>query len=307
MTETPLPGMPEQPEPAKRPARRPRAKPVQPAMHTGEHELRAVSYGGGVQSTSLLVLAATGLIDFPLFLMANTGDDSENPETLTYVRDVAMPYAEQHGIELVLLDRHLRDGTVETLLGRLTKPGSRSLGIPVRMPNGKPGNRSCTTDFKIKVVGKELKRRGASAETPALVGIGISLDEAHRINARGVEPYEHLSYPLVGVGVETGLRMTRSDCARLIADAGLPVPPKSACYFCPFHRRAVWAEQRRSHPDLFEKSAELEDLLIERRTELGRHPVFLSDAGIPLREAISTDQTLFDDDDGSCETGWCFT
>ncbi len=38
--------------------------------------LRSVSYGGGVQSTALLVLAAQGDIDFPLFLFANAVCDT---------------------------------------------------------------------------------------------------------------------------------------------------------------------------------------------------------------------------------------
>ena len=49
--------------------------------------LRVFSYGGGVQSTAALVLAAQGKIDFPTFLFANVGDDSEHPATLRYVRE----------------------------------------------------------------------------------------------------------------------------------------------------------------------------------------------------------------------------
>lgn len=77
--------------------------------------LRVVSYGGGVQSTALLVLAAQGRVDFRVFLMANTGDDSEHPATLRYVREVAVPFAAQHDLELHLLDRTRRDGSVETV------------------------------------------------------------------------------------------------------------------------------------------------------------------------------------------------
>jgi hypothetical protein len=58
-----------------------------------------------------------------------------NPATLRYVRDVALPYATDHGIELHELRKVRRDGTVETLHGRLVQPGSRSLPIPVRMPD----------------------------------------------------------------------------------------------------------------------------------------------------------------------------
>lgn len=101
--------------------------------------IRTVSYGAGVQSTALLVLVAEGRIDFRTFLFANVGDDSEHPDSLRYYADVAVPYAAEHGIELVELRKTMRDGTPETLMGRLTKPGSRSLPIPVRMSNGAPG------------------------------------------------------------------------------------------------------------------------------------------------------------------------
>jgi len=70
--------------------------------------LRVVSYGGGVQSLALLVLAAQRRIGFPVFPFANTGDDSEDPATLDYVRTVAMPYAAEHGIELHVLHRFRR-------------------------------------------------------------------------------------------------------------------------------------------------------------------------------------------------------
>jgi hypothetical protein len=268
--------------------------------------MHAISYGGGVQSTSLLVLAATGRIDFPLALMANTGDDSEHPATLKYVREVAIPYAEANGIEIRLLDRHKRDGTVETLMGRLTREGSRSLPIPVRMSNGAPGTRSCTVDFKIKVLGKELKRLGATADEPATVAVGISLDEIHRVNNRKVEPHERIVYPLL----DHDPPLRRGDCARIIRDAGLPVPPKSACYFCPFHRPSTWQDMRRDEPALFEQSADLEDLLNKRRASLGKDPVYLTRFNMPLRDAIADNAALlplFAADDVGCDNGMCFT
>lgn len=194
---------------------------------------RFVSYGGGVQSTALLVLAARNRIDFRTFVMANVGDDSEDPRTLDYVRNVAVPYAAAHGIALHVLDRVKRDGTTETLWGRLMREGSRSLPIPVRMDNGAPGNRSCTADFKIKVTGRWAKQHGATPENPAVVGIGISRDEIARANNRRCEPHERIVYPLIGLGEETGLMLSRQDCAALIGAEGLPVPPKSSCFFCP--------------------------------------------------------------------------
>ncbi len=272
-------------------------------------QLRFTSYGGGVQSTALLVLAARRVIDFPTFVMANVGDDSENPDTLTYVRTVAAPYAAQHGIDLHVVNRLKVDGTVETLWGRLMKDGSRSLPIPVRMDNGAPGRRSCTADFKIKVTGKWAKAHGATADNPATVAIGISADEIMRANNRRTEPHERIVYPLVGIGEETNLRMTRQDCMTLIRSEGLPVPPKSSCFFCPFHRPSAWIELRRNQPDLFDKSVLLENTLNERRTMLGKDPVWLTRFGIPLSDAIGKPDPLLpiDESDGECDSGWCWT
>jgi site-specific recombinase XerD len=188
--------------------------------------LRAFSYGGGWQSTAAVVLAAQGHIDFQTFLFANVGDDSEHPATLAYIRDHAAPYAAAHGIDLRQLHRIRRDGTTETLYGRLIREGSRSIPIPVRMSNGAPGTRSCTADFKIRVIGRWLKAHGATPTNPATIAIGISLDEIHRANTRRHQPYERIVYPLLD------LHIRRTDCPRIIRSAGLPVPPKSACWFC---------------------------------------------------------------------------
>lgn len=264
--------------------------------------LRVVSYGGGVQSTALLVLAAQGEIDFPTFLFSNVGDDSEHPSTITYVRDVAIPYSAAHGIEVHELHRTRRDGSTETLWGRLMREESRSLPIPVRMSNGAPGTRSCTADFKIRVIAKWLKANGATETNPATVAIGFSTDEFHRTNRKTSVAYELPVWPLIDLGLD------RSACAALIARAGLPVPQKSACFFCPFHRTQTWAEQRRDEPDLFAKSVHLERTLNERRDVLGKDHVYLTRFNRPLDEAVPEAQAAFDfGGPEGCDTGHCWT
>jgi hypothetical protein len=65
-----------------------------------------------------------------------------NGATLRYVRAVALPCATYHGVELHELRKARRNGTVETLHGRLVQPGSRSLPILVRTSaTGAPGTR----------------------------------------------------------------------------------------------------------------------------------------------------------------------
>jgi hypothetical protein len=269
-----------------------------------------ISYGGGVQSTAMVVLAAQGKLDevvgepVTTALFSNVGNDSEHPATLAYVRDVAMPWAAERGVTIEELHRHKRDGTVETLWGQLTKDGSRSTPIPVRMSNGAPGTRSCTVDFKIKVIDKWCREHGATKDAPITTCIGISTDEIQRLNNRRDSRVSIAAYPLID------LRISRSGCEQIIRDAGLPVPPKSACFFCPFHRPAMWAEMRRDEPELFEKSAQLEDLLNERRAMRGKDEVYLTRFAKPLREAIAEAQTPLDldwsADQDSCDSGNCW-
>lgn len=247
--------------------------------------VRALSYGGGVQSTAMLVLAAERRIDFPVALFANVGDDSENPDTIDYFRDVAQPYAESHGIELVELHKVRRDGSIDTLLQRIERE-TTSIPIPMRLSMGAPGTRKCTSEFKIRVVAKELRRRGARRDNPAVLALGISLDEYQRMRTDSGIPHETLAYPLID------LRMTRQDCVNIINGAGLPVPPKSSCYFCPFHNRRMWMELRRDRPDLFAESVRIERLLNDRRERLGKDPMWMTDALRPLDEAITEDGQL---------------
>lgn len=265
--------------------------------------LRVFSYGGGVQSTAALVLAAQGKIDFRTFLFANVGDDSEHPATLDYVTEVAGPYAERNGIDLQELRRVKRDGTLETLYGRLTKEGSRSIPIPMRTNDlGAPGTRSCTADFKIRLIAKWHREHGATEAAPAVCGLGISLDEFQRARTDSGFKYQTLEYPLIA------MRLTRQDCRNIIERAGLPIPPKSSCWFCPFHSLQTWQRQREDEPDLFAKSVALEALLNERRAMLGKDPMWLTRKLVPLMEATSPHRQLpmfTDEQDDACESGYC--
>ncbi len=287
------------------------------------------------------MLAAQKRIDYQIFLFCNVGDDSENPDTIKYVNDIAAPYAKEHGIKLIEIQKTLRDGTLDTIYSRLMKPDSRSIGIPVRMSNGAPGNRSCTADFKVLVVDKWLKDHGvrrtlqseknltrflmkmehdldvaeytkegfqrlATFPRPlARVGLGISLDEFQRVKPN-MDPdtmgWKENVFPLID------LRMSRQDCMNVIRNAGLPVPPKSSCWFCPYHRLSVWQDMRENQPELFWKSAKLEEGINVKRAAIGKDNVWLTRKLIPLAMATTelTQHSLFkEDEDDMCESGYC--
>jgi hypothetical protein len=148
--------------------------------------MRVISYGGGVQSTALCVLATQGKIgQIDAALFANVGDDSEHPATIAYVREVMIPWCAERGLPVHELHR---------------------------------GTRTCTSEFKIEVIAKWLKAHGVTKADPATVLIGFSLDEAHRASNRRANPYEVPEHPLLD------LHITRSNCKTIISHAGLPVP-----------------------------------------------------------------------------------
>lgn len=265
--------------------------------------LKIFSFGGGVQSTAALVLAAQGRIDYRTFLFCNVGEDSENPDTLTYVQEIALPFARQYSLELLELRKVRRDGSLDSVYATITRPESRSIGIPVHMSNGAPGRRACTLDFKIRVVDRWLRQHGARL-SGAVVGLGISLDEFTRMRSN-TDPdtiaWKTLDYPLID------LRFDRAACVNLIQAAGLPVPPKSSCWFCPYHSRRAWQDLREKQPVLFERAVALETLINERRAGLGKDQVYLSRACKPLPMATTQYvQSSLLDDDQVCESGYCF-
>lgn len=108
--------------------------------------------------------------------------------------------------------------------------------------------------------------------------IGFDATEDHRVKGGGtyatvknvsicpdpdLPPYSErydVEYPLREWG------MTRDVCTRIIADAGLPVPCKSACFFCPAMRLIEIERLKVLEPDLYQLAIEM-----ERLYRTGRH------------------------------------
>jgi hypothetical protein len=328
-------------------------------------KLRIISYGGGVQSTAMCVLAVQGKLDnimggpVDAAVFANVGNDSEHPDTLEYVRNVMMPWAELSGLNIVDVQKQ-KNGVPESLMEEMLN-NEKSIPIPVKMPNGAPGVRSCTANFKIKVIHKWIKSQGVSVkaqsgernhqsklhqvlvdqirseyaldktsvrklsekygvsktqinaiinnkywsgekDTFAVVAIGISTDEIHRIKKKREEPHEIAVYPLIELGLD------RDDCKKIIADAGLPIPPKSACFFCPFHGKDYWREMKSDRPDLWEKTVSLEKHLNVKRKNSGKDDIYIAKGGVYMKNLFDNEESIDDHfNDGKCDEGYCWT
>lgn len=272
-----------------------------PARATG----RVFSFGGGVQSTAVLVLAAQGKLRYDAFVFANVGNDSENPETLRYLHEYARPFAEEHHISMVGVQKTYKKkpDTIKQAIYR----ENRSIPIPAYMSGGAPGNRSCTTDFKILVVDKWIKQQRLER---CVVGLGISLDEFHRAkderwhNKHGKKKigfWKRREHPLID------MRLNREDCKRIITSAGLPIPPKSSCFFCPFLKPSEWVTMRRDEPALFQEAIGIQNQVNTKRSSLGKDRLYLHSKLI-LLENIGVQPLLFSDEEmDDCAEGVCFT
>jgi PP-loop superfamily ATP-utilizing enzyme len=279
-------------------------------METTEQNkpLRIISYGGGVQSTALIVLAVQGKIGhIDAALFSNVGDDSEHPATNSFVREVAIPWAAERGLEVIELTP-MRKGKPTTIYSEMMNPETRRDVIPVFGEKGNPLSRICTADYKIGTIHRWLKQHGTSKNNPATVCLGISTDEIERAGRGVSKSFEIREYPLLD------LNLNRTDCTQIIRDAGLPVPPKSSCFFCPFHSELVWSELRRDHPDLFWKAQEMEDAVQQRKKDQGMRQVYLTRKGANTQSRLSdtiheAGETLFGSEIGvdGCDSGFCWT
>lgn len=269
--------------------------------------MRAFSFGGGVQSMACLVLSAKGLLPYTHFIFANVGDDSENPGTIDYVNNIARPYALANGLEIIDVQKTTKAGVAPTLYEECMSDKS-SIPIPIFMGNESAlGSRNCTSKWKISVIERWMKQHGgATKKERKPLGIGISLDEYQRMRSDDPErePYLIKEYPLID------MRFTRADCQRTIVDAGLPLAPKSSCWFCPYHKKHEWQKLRTESPELFEKAVLMESHINTKRAIAGKDVIYFTAGGRQLQDAIPLPtQNMFDTDeeDMFCETGYCMT
>lgn len=240
--------------------------------------IRVLSFGGGVQTTALAILAAEGKVKADVAVFADTG--AEKPETYWYLENYTKPLLEKAGIEFVTVrnERPLYQPDLYGFLWRIKE-------IPGII------KRRCTDHFKLRPIKKWVGKQEVE------MMVGFSLDEAYR-----AERPRHLwaceSYPLIQQ------QMTVTDCRQVIKDFGWPLPVKSSCFFCQFTTPFEWQWLKTTHPDLFKKALDLEANYHERRPEHKTN--FGLYRGTPLwRLAAGKQMTMGLTLEQSCWSGAC--
>ncbi|MDA0565150.1 hypothetical protein LG943_12610 [Streptomonospora sp. S1-112] len=209
--------------------------------------LKLLSLGAGVQSSTLLLLAAQGAIPrFDYALFADTGWEP----TAVY-RHLARleTVAADAGIPLLRISAgNIRRDALDE------DHRFASMPLFIRGPHGERqmARRQCTAEYKIRPLKREARRllgyphpnrvpTGVYAEQ----SIGISVDEVHRAKDADVR-YLRNRFPLLEIG------WTRRDCRAYLAAHGLGDTPRSACVGCPYRSNASWAEMKATDPAAWE-------------------------------------------------------
>ena len=107
--------------------------------------------------------------------------------------------------------------------------------------------RWCTKKFKAD----PLQEYMLKDDEPCREYIGLDASEERR-KADPIDPRIHHAYPLIAH------RIDRERCRQMILKAGLPVPPNSKCFICPFQTLAEWKQMYVRYPVLFARARMLE-------------------------------------------------
>jgi len=234
-----------------------------------------ISYGGGIQSTALVVLAMRERWAIDEIVHVDLVD-AESPRTREYVDYFRRWLRDGYGRDITVIERNMYQDMLDN-------PGFTP--VPWRIADGSAMlSRQCTRRYKVAPLTRYVYDRYPGERIGLM--LGISVDEYHRMRDSSAARIEHV-YPLVD------RRLTRWQCRDIIERAGLAVPWKSSCWFCPF-RSVVsqWALVQR-YPDLAGMARVLEDRINAERRSRGKDEI------VVLRTDGVEEQVDF------CEAGFC--
>ncbi|GGQ83509.1 adenine nucleotide alpha hydrolase family protein [Streptomyces flaveolus] len=213
---------------------------------------RLLSLGAGVQSSTLLLLAAEGrLPDLDGAIFADTG--WEPAAVYTHLDRLEREVAEPAGIPIYRVSAgNIRNDALD--------PKHKFVSLPTFTINADGswgmGRRQCTKEYKLVEIKRKVRRiLGYPHPTPVPRGvyaeqwIGISRDEIGRAKDSGIQ-YLKSIFPLLDLDSAADGRpgWTRTDCMRYLRSRGFKSTPKSACIGCPFHGNKQWREMRDNQP-----------------------------------------------------------
>lgn len=190
-----------------------------------------VSYGGGINSTAMIVYLVKNKFPLDYVVFSDTGN--EMPETYEYLK-IIQKYLMKKRIPFKIVKVRNNTSLSDRCLKRKVIPSQIW--------------RWCTRDMKVTPIHAFYRKLHAHIYQY----MGIDYDEVHRMKPAKVDYVTNL-YPLIDY------KIGREECVNLIKKARLPIPIKSGCYMCPFNNMDRWAEIHKNHPDLYRHAIKIEE------------------------------------------------
>lgn len=214
-----------------------------------------VNYGGGVNTIAVLLALADRGIRPTAITMADPG--SERGGTTAYRDEIMQPWCARVGFPpIVTLERRI-EGLTRPRAWRLETLRDELMRLK-NLPSIAYGRKSCSAKYKGEPQRWWVERQSWAQEAWAagrkvIRVVGYDVEEGDRVEKSkdvawrsDIEAQRFGSWhPLHELG------MTRADCVRLIGLRGLPIPPKSACTYCPSNALSEWDDLRESDPVAF--------------------------------------------------------
>jgi hypothetical protein len=192
----------------------------------------AVAYGGGRDSTAAIIEMDRRGIAIDAILMADTAN--EKPETYAFLV-IFDRWLRSRGLPGITFVRYIpKTAPYYTLKGNMV--------LNATLPGLVFNKHTCAQKFKIQPQEAFVRdwlpaQRAWAAGRKVTKVIGFLADEEYRLKRADTRAHAgafsaeqgryDYRFPLMAWGLDLAA------CIQIIQKAGLPVPPKSSCYFCP--------------------------------------------------------------------------
>lgn len=204
------------------------------------------SFGGGVNSTAMLIGMSERGERVDLILFADTG--GEKPHTYRHVHDFSN-WLLDHGMPGIVTVRRTNKEGLPRNLEQDCLDGKM-------LPSIAYGFKACSIKYKRDPQDKFCNNYqpckdewGSGRKVVKL--IGYDMDEPHRARIPEDGKYTY-RYPLIE------WNWGRDECVEAIHKANAPRPGKSACFFCPSSKKQEIIFLRRQYPELADRAVAME-------------------------------------------------
>lgn len=213
--------------------------------------MNIVSFGGGTNSTAMLIGMYERKIPVDLILFADTG--AEMPYTYEYV-EIMNRWLKDHDMTEITVVRNLdEDGNRVTLEEHCLHYKN--------LPSIAYGRKQCSVRFKVSPQDKfcnryePFKQIWSNGEKINKY-IGYDAGEERRKANAFVYDIQDTKYNKIYALIDWG--WYREDCIRKIQEYGLPLPGKSSCFFCPSMKKHEIKKLKKEHPELYSRAIGIE-------------------------------------------------